>query len=95
MSLMMQVWPAAVRASMKWRICKDRRRRAGRQQICLGLSLLRREGAQGRYDIEMNEVKPYLQLEKLRGMFWATGQLYGFAFTQGGLVANMTCASGK
>jgi peptidyl-dipeptidase Dcp len=29
----------------------------------------------------MNEVKPYLQLDKLReGMFWASGQLYGFEF---------------
>jgi peptidyl-dipeptidase Dcp len=30
----------------------------------------------------MNQVKPYMQLEKLReGMFWAAGQVYGFAFT--------------
>jgi peptidyl-dipeptidase Dcp len=29
----------------------------------------------------MNEVKPYMQLDKLReGMFWAAGQLYGFEF---------------
>ena len=35
-----------------------------------------------RYDLDQNEVKPYLQLEKLReGMFWAAGQLYGFQFT--------------
>jgi len=34
-----------------------------------------------KYDLDMNEVKPYLQLEKLReGMFWASGQLYGFEF---------------
>ena len=34
-----------------------------------------------RYDLDMNEVKPYLQLEKLReGMFWAAGELYGFSF---------------
>ncbi|HZK99617.1 MAG TPA: M3 family metallopeptidase [Caulobacteraceae bacterium] len=36
-----------------------------------------------RYDLDENEVKPYLQLEKLReGMFWAAGQLYGFEFVQ-------------
>ncbi|MCK5910603.1 MAG: M3 family metallopeptidase [Caulobacter sp.] len=36
---------------------------------------------QDRYDLDMNEVKPYLQLDKLReGMFWASGQLYGFEF---------------
>jgi peptidyl-dipeptidase Dcp len=34
-----------------------------------------------RYDLDMNEVKPYLQLEKLReGMFWVAGELYGFSF---------------
>ncbi len=34
------------------------------------------------YDLDFNEVKPYLQLDKLReGMFWAAGQLYGLHFT--------------
>ena len=34
-----------------------------------------------KYALDMNEVKPYLQLDKLReGMFWASGQLYGFQF---------------
>ena len=35
-----------------------------------------------KYDLDQNEVKPYLQLEKLReGMFWVAGQLFGFSFT--------------
>jgi peptidyl-dipeptidase Dcp len=35
-----------------------------------------------KYDLDENEVKPYLQLEKLReGMFWVAGQLFGFQFT--------------
>lgn len=35
-----------------------------------------------RYDLDQNEVKPYLQLEKLReGMFWVAGELFGFAFS--------------
>jgi len=35
-----------------------------------------------KFDLDMNEVKPYLQLEKLReGMFWAAGRLYGFEFS--------------
>ncbi|HOW64034.1 MAG TPA: M3 family metallopeptidase [Candidatus Paceibacterota bacterium] len=35
-----------------------------------------------KYDLDENEVKPYLQLEKLReGMFWAAGQLYGLVFS--------------
>lgn len=34
-----------------------------------------------KYDLDMNEVKPYMQLDKLReGMFWAAGQLYGLKF---------------
>lgn len=34
------------------------------------------------YDLDQNEVKQYLQLEKLReGMFWVAGELFGFAFT--------------
>lgn len=36
-----------------------------------------------KYDLDANEVKPYLQLEKLRdGMFWVAGQLYGFHFQE-------------
>jgi len=35
-----------------------------------------------KYDLDQNEVKPYLQLKKLReGMFWVAGQLFGFTFT--------------
>jgi len=34
-----------------------------------------------KFDLDMNEVKPYMQLDKLReGMFWAAGQLYGLKF---------------
>jgi peptidyl-dipeptidase Dcp len=34
-----------------------------------------------RYDLDENEVKPYLQLEKLReGMFWVAGEIFGFNF---------------
>ena len=34
-----------------------------------------------KYDLDMNAVKPYLQLEKLReGMMWAAGSLYGITF---------------
>jgi peptidyl-dipeptidase Dcp len=35
-----------------------------------------------KYDLDQNEVKPYLQLEKLReGMFWVAGELFNFSFT--------------
>jgi peptidyl-dipeptidase Dcp len=34
-----------------------------------------------KYDVDENDVKPYLQLEKLRdGMFWVAGQLFGLKF---------------
>jgi peptidyl-dipeptidase Dcp len=34
-----------------------------------------------KYDLDENEVKPYLQLDKMReAMFWASGQLYGFGW---------------
>ncbi len=36
-----------------------------------------------KYDLDFNEVKPYLQMEKLReGMMWSAGELYGFTFSQ-------------
>ena len=36
-----------------------------------------------KYDLDLNEVKPYLQLDKLReAMFFAAGKLYGFTFTK-------------
>ncbi|HEY7768552.1 M3 family metallopeptidase, partial [Longimicrobium sp.] len=36
---------------------------------------------QARYDLDQNELKQYLQLDKLReGMFWVAGELFGFAF---------------
>lgn len=35
-----------------------------------------------KFDLDQNEVKPYLQLDKLReGMFWVAGELFGFSFT--------------
>jgi peptidyl-dipeptidase Dcp len=35
-----------------------------------------------KYDLDQNEVKPYLQLEKMReAMMWMAGQLFGFEFT--------------
>ncbi|MCA1619600.1 MAG: M3 family metallopeptidase [Acidobacteria bacterium] len=34
-----------------------------------------------RYDLDQNEVKQYLQLERLReGIFWVAGELFGFEF---------------
>ena len=36
-----------------------------------------------RYDINEDDIKPYLQLDKMReAMFWAAGQVFGLAFTR-------------
>ncbi|MFN0023280.1 MAG: M3 family metallopeptidase [Parvularculaceae bacterium] len=36
-----------------------------------------------KYDLDFNEVKPYVQLEKLReGMFWVSGELFGLKFEE-------------
>ena len=35
-----------------------------------------------KYDLDQNEIKPYLQLDKLReGIFWVAGELFNFEFT--------------
>jgi peptidyl-dipeptidase Dcp len=35
-----------------------------------------------KFDLDQNEVKPYLQLEKLReGIFWVAGELFNFSFS--------------
>ena len=36
-----------------------------------------------KYDLDLNEVKPYLQLERVReAMFYAAGRVYGFSFAK-------------
>ncbi|HSZ09655.1 MAG TPA: M3 family metallopeptidase [Steroidobacteraceae bacterium] len=86
MDLMMRVWPAAV--------AREHDEVADMQAIAdlehAGIKIAgwdyryyAEKVRKAKYDLDMNEVKPYLQLEKLReGMFWAAGQLYGFTFTQ-------------
>jgi peptidyl-dipeptidase Dcp len=83
-NLMMQVWPAAV--------AREHEEVADMQAIADGehagikiaawdYRYYAEKVRKAKYDLDMNEVKPYLQLEKLReGMFWAAGQLYGFTF---------------
>ena len=86
MELMMKVWPKAV--------ARVREEVADMQKIAdkegKGITIepwdyryyaekVRKE----KYDLDFNEVKPYLQLEKLReGMMWAAGELYGLQFEQ-------------
>jgi len=86
MDLLMQVWPAAV--------AREREEVADMQAIAdregAGINIApwdyryyAEKVRKAKYDLDMSEVKPYLQLEKLReGMFWVAQQLYGFTFIQ-------------
>ncbi|MBL8769809.1 MAG: M3 family metallopeptidase [Phenylobacterium sp.] len=84
MALMMRVWPAAV-ARVKEEVAEMQaiadKEGAGIRIAPWDYRFYAEKVRVARYDLDMNAVKPYLQLEKLReGMFWAAGQLYGFSF---------------
>ncbi len=88
-ALMEAVWPAAV-ARVHEEVA-DMQAVADRESAALGQPQIRIEPwdyryyaekvRKEKYDLDANEVKPYLQLEKLReGMFWVAGQLFGLHF---------------
>jgi peptidyl-dipeptidase Dcp len=85
MQLMMQVWPAAL--DREHEEVRDMQAIADKEGAGIKIAAwdyryYAEKVRKAKYDLDMNEVKPYLQLEKLReGMFWAAGQLYGFSFT--------------
>lgn len=84
MDLMMKVWPKAV--------ARVREEVADMQKIAdtegAGITIepwdyryYAEKVRKAKYELDFNEVKPYLQLEKLReGMQWAAGELYGLQF---------------
>ena len=84
MKLMAAVWPPA--------IARVREEVADMQQIAdaekAGIRIepwdyrfYAEKVRKAKYDLDENELKPYLQLDNLReGMFWAANQLYGFTF---------------
>ncbi len=86
MDLMLKVWPKAV--------ARVREEVADMQKIAdaegPGVTIepwdyryYAEKVRKAKYDLDFNEVKPYLQLEKLReGMQWAAGKLYGLQFKQ-------------
>ena len=86
MNLMMQVWPKAV-ARVKEEVA-DMQAVADKEGANITIEpwdyryyaeKVRKE----KYDLDFNEVKPYMQLDKLRdGMMWASTQLYGFEYQQ-------------
>ena len=88
MSLMLKVWKAAV-ARVHEEVA-DMQKLADTESPKVKIKIepwdyrfYAEKVRKAKYDLDQNEVKPYLQLEKLReAMFWAAGQLYGFTFTQ-------------
>ncbi|MFN3512242.1 MAG: M3 family metallopeptidase [Phenylobacterium sp.] len=86
MELMTRVWPAAT-ARVKEEVAEMQaiadRERAGVKIEPWDYRFYAEKVRKARYDLDMNQIKPYMQLEKLReGMFWAAGQVYGFTFEQ-------------
>jgi len=90
MDLMMRVWPSAVArvheevAEMQAIADKEVPQEGGKaiKIAPWDYRYYANKVRAARYDLDMNSVKPYLQLDKLReGMHWASGQLYGFEFT--------------
>ena len=89
MALMEAVWPPAV-ARVREEVA-DMQAIADKESAAQGVAKIRIEPwdyrfyaekvRTAKYDLDANEVKPYLQLEKLReGMFWVGGRLFGFHF---------------
>ena len=86
MRLMMQVWPAAVarvhQEVLDMQALADEEH-AGVKIAPWDYRYYAEKVRKARYDLDMNEVKLYLQLDKLReAMFWVAEQLYGFTFTR-------------
>jgi peptidyl-dipeptidase Dcp len=84
MALMMRVWPAAtarVREEVAEMQAIADEEGAGVKIAPWDYRYYAEKVRARRYALDMNEVKPYLQMDKLReGMHWAAGQLYGFTF---------------
>ncbi|WP_304165819.1 M3 family metallopeptidase [Phenylobacterium aquaticum] len=84
MALMMRVWPSAI-ARVHEEVAEMQAiadaEKGGVKIAAWDYRYYAEKVRAARYDLDMNQVKPYLQLEKLReGMHWAAGQLYGFTF---------------
>ncbi|OXE36377.1 MAG: peptidase M3 [Phenylobacterium zucineum] len=84
MDLMMRVWPSAI-ARVHEEVAEMQAiadaEKAGIKIAPWDYRYYAEKVRTAKYDLDMNEVKAYLQLDKLReGMHWAAGQLYGFTF---------------
>ena len=84
MDLMMKVWPAAI-ARVKEEVA-DMQALADKEGAGIKIEpwdyrFYAEKVRKAKYDLDSNEVKQYLELEKLReGMFWAATRLFGYEF---------------
>lgn len=85
MDLLMKVWPAAI-ARVKEEVA-DMQALADKEGAGIKIEpwdyrFYAEKVRKAKYDLDSNEVKQYLQLEKLReGMFWAATRLWGYDFS--------------
>ena len=87
MALMMKVWPKAVaRAKEEVADMQALADKLETEKITIepwDYRYYAEKVREEKYNLDFSEVKPYLQMDKLReGMMWAAGELYGFKFTQ-------------
>ncbi len=91
MALMMKVWPAAVARAKEevadMQAIADTEAKAGKgPKIVIepwDYRYYSEKVRKAKYDLDESEVKPYLQLDKLRdAMFWSAGQLYDLGFRE-------------
>jgi peptidyl-dipeptidase Dcp len=86
MDLMMKVWPKAL-ARVREEVA-DMQAIANEEGVKIKIEpwdyrYYAEKVRKAKYDLDFNEVKPYLQLDKLReAMMWAATQLYGLHFKQ-------------
>ncbi|MGB7346020.1 MAG: M3 family metallopeptidase [Pirellulaceae bacterium] len=86
MDLMMKVWPKAV-ARVNEEVA-DMQKIADEEGADITIEpwdyrYYAEKVRKAKYDLDLNEVKPYMQLDKLReAMMWAAGELYGMQFKQ-------------
>jgi peptidyl-dipeptidase Dcp len=86
MKLMMAVWPAAV-ARVKEEVA-DMQAVADKEGAGITIEpwdyrYYAEKVRKAKYDLDESQIKPYMQMEKLKdGVHWASGQLYGFTWTE-------------
>lgn len=86
MALMLKVWPKAV-ARVREEVA-DMQRIADENGDKITIApwdyrFYSEKVRKAKFDLDFNQVKPYLQMEKLReGMMWASGEVFGFQYQE-------------